>query len=75
MIGVKRNYKTHDGELLTIVLAFKEWRQYIEGSRHIVEIIYDYENLKYFILIKIFNRRQARWAQYLVLFNFEILYR
>jgi RNase H-like domain found in reverse transcriptase len=24
MIGVKRNYETHDGKLLTIVLAFKK---------------------------------------------------
>jgi hypothetical protein len=60
MTGVKRNYETHDGKLLTIISAFKEWRQYIEDSQHTVEIICDYENLKYFISIKILNRRQAR---------------
>jgi hypothetical protein len=32
MTGAERNYETHDGELLTIVLAFKEWRQYTEDS-------------------------------------------
>jgi hypothetical protein len=57
MIGAKRNYETYDGELLAIVLAFKEWRQYIEGSQYTVEVICDYENLKYFISTKVFNRR------------------
>jgi hypothetical protein len=26
MTGAERNYETYDGKLLTIVLAFKEWR-------------------------------------------------
>jgi hypothetical protein len=60
MTGVKRNYETHDGKFLAIVLTFKEWRQYIEGSQYTVEMIYDYKNLKYFILTKMFNRRQTR---------------
>jgi hypothetical protein len=57
MTGAKRNYETHDSELLVIILTFKEWRQYTEGSQYIVEMICDYENLKYFISTKIFNRR------------------
>jgi hypothetical protein len=57
MTGAERNYETHDGEFLVIVLAFKEWRQYIEGSQYIVEVICDYENLKYFMSTKVFNRR------------------
>jgi hypothetical protein len=57
MTGAKRNYETHDGKLLTIVLAFKEWKQYTEGSQYTVEIICDYENLKYFMSTKVFNKR------------------
>lgn len=75
MTGAERNYETHDGELLAIVSAFKEWRQYTEGSQHTVEVICDHENLKYFMSTKVLNRRQARWAQYLASFDFEILYR
>ena len=75
MTGAERNYETHDGELLAIVAAFKEWRQYTEGSQHTVEVLCDHENLKYFMTTKVLNRRQARWAQYLASFDFEIFYR
>jgi hypothetical protein len=57
MTGAKRNYETHDGKLLTIVLTFKEWKQYTEGSQHTVEVICDYKNLKYFMSTKVLNRR------------------
>jgi RNase H-like domain found in reverse transcriptase len=57
MTGAERNYEISDGKLLVIVVAFKEWRQYIEGSQHTVEILCDYENLKYFMITKVLNRR------------------
>ena len=38
-------------------------------------MVCDYENLKYFMITKKLNRRQARWAQYLTSFDFDILYR
>jgi RNase H-like domain found in reverse transcriptase len=60
MTGVERNYETHDSKFLAIVVAFKEWRQYTEGSQYTVEILCDYENLKYFMTTKVLNRRQAR---------------
>ena len=28
------NYEINDKELLTITAAFKEWRRYLEGTRH-----------------------------------------
>jgi hypothetical protein len=57
MIGAKRNYETYDNKFLAIISAFKEWRQYTEGSQYTVEVICDYENLKYFISTKVFNKR------------------
>jgi len=75
MTGAKRNYKIHDNKLLIIIAAFKKWRQYTEGSQHTVEVLCDHENLKYFMTTKVLNRRQARWAQYLASYDFEILYR
>ena len=67
-------YKTHDAELLAIVLAFKEWWHYLEGSHHQITIVTDHNNLKYFMKTKELNGRQARWALKLAEFNFKIQY-
>ena len=45
MIPAKTRYKTHDGELLAIVEAFKTWRHYLEGCKHEVLILTDHNNL------------------------------
>jgi RNase H-like domain found in reverse transcriptase len=41
----ERNYSIPDVELLAIFEAFREWRPYLEGVQHTVEVITDYENL------------------------------
>ena len=68
----ERWYKTHDAELLAIVLAFKEWWHYLEGSHHWITVITDHNNLKYFMKTKELNGRQARWALKLAEFDFKI---
>ena len=40
-----------------------------------VEVLSDHKNLEYFITIKKLTRRQARWAEFLIGFNFKISYR
>jgi len=45
IIPAKQNYKTHDQELLTIVAAFKQWRHYLDGVKHIIEVLTDHNNL------------------------------
>ena len=47
------NYDTHDKELLAIFAAFKQWRQYLEGSGTPVEIFTDHRNLEYFSTTKL----------------------
>ena len=69
------NYEIYDKELLTIDLAFEEWKQKLEGSVSKVTVLNNYKNLQYFIITKNLNRRQARWAEYLSRFNFKIYYR
>ena len=69
------NYKVHDKELLAIVVAFKEWKRYLEGAQHQVLIYTDHKNLEYFATTKTLNRRQARWAQELAAYDFKIVYR
>ena len=35
---VERNYEIHDKEMLAIVRALEEWRHFVEGMEHQVEI-------------------------------------
>ena len=75
MIPAERNYETHDQELLAIVAVFKQWRHYLEGSWHPVEVLTDHNNLKSFMNIKQLNGRQARWAMKLSGFDFVVQHR
>ena len=62
MSPTERNYDTHDKELLAIVRAFEDWRHYLEGSPHQVDVYTDHKNLVHFTTSRKLNRRQARWA-------------
>jgi hypothetical protein len=70
--AVERNYEIHDTEMLAIVRALEEWRHYLEGARHSVEIWTDHKNLEYFRIAQKLNRRQARWSLYLSRFDFSL---
>jgi hypothetical protein len=69
---VERNYKIHDTEMLAIIRGLEEWRHYLEGARHPVEIWTDHKNLEYFRVAQKLNRRQARWSLYLSRFDFTL---
>ena len=75
MIPTETWYETHDGELLTIVEAFKMWRHYLEDCKHEVLILTDHNNFRRFIDTKSLNSRQVRWAQELSRYHFQIDYR
>jgi len=66
----ERNYKIHDKEMLAVVRCLEAWRHFLEGTTTRFEIWTDYKNLKYFIKVQKLNRRQARWALYLLRFDF-----
>jgi len=68
------NYDDHDKELLGIVAALKEWRRYLEGAHHQIQTYTDHKYLKYCTTTKILNRRQARLAQEMTGYDFEIFY-
>jgi len=72
---VEQNYEIHDKEMLAIICALEEWRHFLEGARHPVEIWTDYKNLEYFMTTKKLNRRQARWSLYLAHFDFKLVHR
>jgi hypothetical protein len=60
---VEQNYEIHDTEMLAIIRGLEEWRHYLEGAKHPVEIWTDHKNL---------DCRQARWSLYLSRFNFTL---
>ncbi len=75
MIPAETRYETPDGELLAIVEAFKTWRHYLEGCKHEVLVLTDYNNLQRFMDTKNLSFRQVRWAQKLLKYHFRIDYR
>jgi hypothetical protein len=72
--GSELNYQIHDKELMAIIVAFKEWKPYLSGTKHPVKVYTDHKNLTYFTTTKELNQRQTRWAEFLSEFNFKIIY-
>ena len=66
------NYDIHDLEMLAIVSAFQHWRHYLEGAKHTVTVYTDHKNLEVFMVTKVLNRRQARWAELLAGYDFVL---
>ena len=74
MIPAETRYKTHDGELLAIVEAFKTWLYYLEGCKHEVWVLTNHNNLRRFMDIKSLSFCQVRWAHELSRYYFRIDY-
>ena len=68
----ERNYEIHNKEMLAVVRCLEAWRHFLEGTTTRFEIWTDHKNLKYFMKAQKLNRRQARWALYLLRFNFML---
>ena len=73
--SMERNYKIHDKEMLAIIHVLEEWRHFLEGVTHPVEIWTDHKNLEYFMMAKKLNRHQARWSLHLARFDFLLYHR
>lgn len=75
MIAAELNYDIYDKELLAIVEAFAQWRAYLEGAKHTIQVYSDHQNLQFFTTTKQLSRRQARWSEMLSNFDCVINYR
>jgi len=53
--SVERNYEIYNKEMLAIIHALEEWRHFLEGATHPVEIWTDHKNLEYFMTAKKLN--------------------
>jgi hypothetical protein len=69
---VDQNYEIHNTKMLAIIRGLEEWRHYLEGPRHPMEIWTDHKNLEYFRVAQKLNRRQGRWLLYLSHFDFML---
>jgi len=69
------NYDVYNKEMLAIVFSLKKNRHYLQGAEHKSTIFSDHQNLTDFKPTVLLNRRQARWAEDLKQYNFQILYR
>ena len=74
MILAETRYKTHNGEFLAILEAFKTWRHYLEGCNHEVLVLTNHNNLRRCMDTKSLSSRQVRWAQKLFKYHFRIDY-
>ena len=68
----QRNYDIYDRELLAVILALEEWRQYLQGTQHPITIITDHKNLSYIKDPQKLSRQQARWLLFLQ--DFDIVW-
>jgi len=73
--SVEQNYEIHDKEMLAIIRVLEEWRHFLEGVTHPVEIWTDHKNLEYFMTAKKLNHCQARWSLYLARLDFLLHHR
>jgi hypothetical protein len=71
----ERNYTIHDKELLAIISCLKAWSAELRSVAAPFTILTDHKNLEYFSQPRPISERQARWAETLSLFNFELKYR
>ena len=72
MNETERNYEIYDKELLAIMTALNDWRQYLLGAKYPFEIWTDHKNLEYFRKPQKLNRRQARWVTELADYHFTL---
>ena len=74
-MSVKEIYKTHNKELLIIIKIFKYWHYYLQKTAYTGKILYNHNNLRYFMIITALNEHQSWWILKLSKFNFNIKYR
>jgi len=68
------NYDVYDKEMFAIVFSLRKWRYFLQGAEHRTIVYSDHQNLTYFETAVSLNRRQARWAEELLSYCFDLFY-
>jgi hypothetical protein len=69
------NYDVFDKQMLAIVFSLRKWSYFLQGAEHKTIVYSDHQNLTYFKTAVSLNRRQARWAEELQSYTFDLFYR
>ena len=69
----ERNYDIYDRELLAVILALAEWKQYLQGTSHPISILTDHKNLSYLKDPQKLSHHQAHWSLFLQ--DFDIVWK
>jgi hypothetical protein len=72
--SVELNYENYNKEMLAIMETMDHYWHYFEGLSLQSIIFSDHRNLLWFTEMKVYNRRQARWAEKLSCFDFKIVF-
>jgi hypothetical protein len=75
MTPVKQNYAIGNQKMLAIVMSCFHCHHYLEGARHLVEVLTDHQNLQRFMTTKILTGLQAHWWKMLSGYNLNIVYK
>ena len=73
MNDAEKRYPVHEQELLAMVLALREWRHYLLGTRFTAHT--DHGSLRYLQTQPQLSNRQARWIEKLSEFDFTVVYK
>ena len=73
MLPAEQDYHIGEQELLAVVHATRIWRCYLEGVK--CTVVADHTPITYLQTQPVLSRRQARWSEYLQMFDFSCLYR
>ncbi len=68
------NYKIYDKKLLIIIQAFKHWWSELKLTELSIKMFINHQALTSLMKNKELSRRQMRWIQKLIDFNFKIMY-
>jgi len=68
------NYEIYDKKLLAIIYVFKHWWSELKLTELLIKMFTDHQALTSLMKDKELSRRQMRWVQKLVDFNFKIMY-
>ncbi len=69
------NYEIYDKKLLAIIRVFKHWRSELKLTELFIKMFINHQALTSLIKDKELSKRQMRWVQKLIDFNFKIMYR
>jgi len=71
--GATLNYPTYDKELYAVVRALKTWEHYLVSKEFVIHS--DHDSLKYLKGQHKFNKRHAKWMEFLEQFPYVIKYK